>query len=249
MPRFRRTQENWNKLIEAFREKPGNAAYAGRYAGCDYRVAQTAYEKGWSNRKEFTENKSIRAILLEEKMEVRAKIRDMEAEKVSEAQRARELRQKAKEDAVIDKAQEVQAARAAFGNAVRGLAMAGKLGEKIKKVTERCGHLIDKDVDGMDLWEVVNFMKSYAWINDRANALARDALELSRKVGGEPDQVIQMVGGVEHTLKPDALLEAFGGDEKLLSQAIIDVAQGKTHTEPAQLLLDAKAREMDENLH
>jgi hypothetical protein len=42
-----RTRELYDRLLEAFRERPGNPTYAARQAGVSWKTANTAWERGW----------------------------------------------------------------------------------------------------------------------------------------------------------------------------------------------------------
>ena len=41
------TRENYEKMLRAFRDSPGNAAAAARHVGCNWRTTQRVWEHGW----------------------------------------------------------------------------------------------------------------------------------------------------------------------------------------------------------
>lgn len=71
-------QKTYRLLLEAYREKPGNATHAGKVAECDRRMALTGWTDGWPKRFEWA--KPIWAVIQDEALAARAKQREHEEE-------------------------------------------------------------------------------------------------------------------------------------------------------------------------
>lgn len=248
-PRFKRTPENWHKLVEAFREKPGNYTHAGKTAGCDLRCSRRAWNEGWPN-KDFAKV-PIKDILEQEKLFVRAEYAKEEAAEAEHAARVRGAYDLVRDDVIIEKAQEVKVIKAAFGNATRVLAMAGHLGESMVELSKQVSKALANPDEELEFWRAINLMKSYAWLNQQGMNLAQGALGMIRKEAGDPDETIKVISESDvraSSLEEERTLAAFGGDVDELRGAIRDVLDG-TMSERAKRLVTLQMEAVSQQRH
>lgn len=104
------TPELYERMLKAFREEPGNASYAARFAGCERRMTKRAWEKGWP---QHGWAKPIRHVLEEERFTAVAEAARRRRE---EATKVEENRTLAKEEGIGRQRDLVQLARGVRGD-------------------------------------------------------------------------------------------------------------------------------------
>ena len=110
------TEIVYNRLILAYREKPGEHKHAALKSGLNWRTARRGWEIGWAPRIPWAP--CIKTIIETEQTEARAKILIEKAQQtVEEAQRVTTvvpaLQPKAREDALDSRVQETRVVRLA----------------------------------------------------------------------------------------------------------------------------------------
>ena len=240
MPGRKPTLELFQALTDAFREQPGNASYAARIAGCDRRLAKNAWEKGWPHIKHppwaADVNRSIRDRLEDEKVAVRARLADEEAQRARDAAGARDEVERARRDALDQKAKEARAARAALDSGMGLLGIASALASALVPTVQRLGEQLrkkDEANETMSLKEVISTIRKLAYVGQVSTNIIGRAMELDRKRLGEPEAILGVHAETHESDKAVAML----GSEAAVWEAIEDLKAGRI-TERAQKLLE-----------
>lgn len=253
VPRARITKAIYEKLAEAFVEKPGNYNHASAFAGVHYRTAKRAWLEGWA-RPNFP---ALRRVVEEEqelarkflvKAEERAK-RDIEKQKIAaekavakevtavakklamtpaeEKRRAIVEREKVKLDAAEERAREAVAVKSALSQALTVLGSLGNFSKVSIALSKRAAEDLLADIEsGNVTWkEALVFFKEMSLVGRRANQQLRDAMKGIRLHLGEPERILG-VTTTEPTTKVDGQSAVNHLGEDRFRQAVIDLATG-----------------------
>ncbi len=157
------TEIMYQKLLEAFREVPGNYTFAAAKAGVDPRTARRAWNLGWPD----MSRAPIKAVLDAEKIALAEQLRaERQAAFESEQAKAKATRDKAQEDALRTKSEEAQMVRAlrlvsrdSLQMIAAAFAGARPLYERVKKLMEDEGSRAD-----LNIKDAVRLMRDMASI-------------------------------------------------------------------------------------
>lgn len=193
------------RLLEAFRTKPGVGAHAARHAGVTPQTARNAWQKGLRIGGHPEYRRPFKDILEEEQLEARARMASVEEEArtraiEAEAQRRMEAQEKAITDATKTREEEAAMVRLARSasmvllNNITGVAAgAAKLGRKVREALE----LQAQNPDPLTLAEasrVTTILGRLTTALRQSNDAAQRAIEMERLLLGEPTQIL----GVAH---------------------------------------------------
>lgn len=267
MARTRRTREIYQRLIEAFREKPGNASHAARRAKCERRMAKTAWEKGWSGLSLSDGNDDlppIRELVDKDHIRRRAEAKNMtlkEAEatlferynlphEARERIRARKQREDGAAQAETAKSAEERIAQATLGTAGGMLATAQRLRPEMQQLADEMKRLVQEKIKDpkLSLDQGMKLLKQYFVLTGMASGMASEAVNLSRKVAGEPDNIVQMVKGASHSIDKDLARQLFNGDKDRLIGAMRALVNNDM-TEDARKLMELNVSSQNKDHH
>lgn len=204
------TQHLYDRLVEGFREKPGNASHAGRHAGCDYRCAQRAWESGWP-RKPWAI--PIRQYLEQEKEAIRAE----RARAIEERARIdEEQREKQRQDAIDAQTQEALATRASRINAIALSNMISKLLPALIQVSENISKGIKDGTYTFTPQQALKIMGTASYVVRQANEAVRLALEIERVRVGDPNDAFKVE---MEDMGPDEIVTQLMGMQRTLRRA------------------------------
>jgi hypothetical protein len=249
MPRARLSRLQYEKLVEAFREKPGNVNYAHKQAKVHMRTAKKAWEYGWERP---TWARAIKGVFEQEEIGVRSKMRDIDV-KLDEAERAARLRdekEKARLVAVDERLREAQGVKASISTS---LMLLGNLGQFQKASIEMCRHasaslLAEVQAGTLEWREALKILDKLALTAKRITEQFQITMELLRKHVGEPEKIVGFIGEMPTTDVDGAMaINALGGEDKL-RQAIMDVAQGVDSPE-AEALIEFQVESSGKQMH
>ena len=173
-----KSKARWEKIVSAYRLNPGNHWAVQELVGCDHRTAKRAWEKGWP-RYGFS---PIRDTIQEEQHHARA-------------QRALSLDYSlAGKDSIAQRTEEATLAglaRSAAGSLLRSiLKLAGPVEElagDLAKALEQ--QRADFHQDHSDPKALLGLLQRVTSVTREATSAAREAVELERKILGEPSSV------------------------------------------------------------
>lgn len=211
MPRNILDDWAWDRLIEAFRQRPGNASAAARHADVDPRTARRAWAEGihWMKKDKF--RKPIRETLLEEQEQARARLamaEDLKAKTLAEetarleAERKSVVTARAADDRAETRVQESQLARLCRGSTIGLAASLAKMSKGVVDLADRLKETLDAvaqatNPDGsarsLTLSEAkaaVGIVGRYATMCKQANEAARNIVETERVLLGEPTAIL-----------------------------------------------------------
>lgn len=194
------TKELYETLVIAFRESPGNGAYAARRALCDPRMARRL----WDGKpyKDYPWAKSIKALLDAEKLE--AQQRAIEANR--RAMEAAEAdREKARREGEEARNQERQILRVARGDVLQALALAAELVPAMRNVGKSIAKACELQPDGSppDIAPklAMDLLQRHALLVQRAVGAAEAVIQLSRTERGADAPVAANAVKEEMTLE------------------------------------------------
>lgn len=190
------SRNTYEKVLEGFREAPGNVSAASRYAGTDSRTAKRLWESGWPR---FTWARPIREILDEEK----AKSLSIVAERLQREKELHEVdRERARVLGVETKAAEEQlliAARknvaAAFGLAAKLVpAMDGAVGYIrsvfVNPATGQPKSAQEIEALGMTPAVAMSLLRQHAGMLARATGVMETLIQIGRTERNQPSTII-----------------------------------------------------------
>jgi hypothetical protein len=210
------TRELYNKLLAYYRENAPHINYsaAARYAGCNRRTAERAWDKGWP--KKAVPMAPIRQLLYEESRDARVAraVATREVATVDERKAAA-----AHHDGVKTRLQEglmVQATRSVAGKLLKQTVT---LARAVDLLTTDLAAQIVTEYQGTDAFgeqkrtvnQKLEIIDRVQRIASNSAGLAETAMNLERKFMGEPEKVI----GVAGMTPEETLAELFEG-QKLL---------------------------------
>lgn len=184
------TTDFFERLVEAFREAPGNIQRASKYVKCDRRTARRAWNEGWPDRS-FP---PISQVLEEERVATTARLQaDREDEqkqmKLTRTEALASSRDASRQDAVASRAVDTQVVRAARSNAMGLLSVT----QRMLKGAVKFGSRLEQEIGDAKLKpvEMVKLLKEISNIARSSNETAKIAIAMERQLLGEPDRVIR----------------------------------------------------------
>jgi hypothetical protein len=231
----RLTREQYDLLVEAYREKPDNFSNAARHAGCELRTARKGWREGWTNPPWAT--RPIRQILQDEQARVRAQLYEVEKERQETAGKLREERAKAELDAREERSREAQAVRAAMSASMSALAVSGQVSRARLTVAQRAADsIVQAAGQGQLTWQLaVGLLTKLQWLDERAVATLKTSMEILRLHTGEPSEFMKASAYDVAKVDGKQAAEVLGG-ESVLKQAIIDLANDKITPDVERLI-------------
>lgn len=190
MAKARRTQELWGRLVEGFRQAPGNASAAGRFAGVDRKTARNAWENGW---KERPWARPIKDILADERQTAMARAAELERKRHEAALADQEAARKESIEAAKQEALMLRAGRAdvlgILANANNLAPTMRALGDIVRAAVldEHGRPLPNPDISPR---EAMKLIERHASVTSKAIDAAEKLIERGRVERGEPGQII-----------------------------------------------------------
>jgi hypothetical protein len=238
------TQDVWDKLLEAYREDPGNHSNAARHAVVQRRTARRAWELGYPDRPWGL--KPIKDLLASEAELARSRLQlEADKEELEEDQIALELerdREASRQHAIRSKEQEGRLIAAARAGSIMGLSAAieiapslqramQKLGTALAAIAEDQGSLTAKDVANLSF-----VMRRYSSTLRELSQAGQIAMEMERLYLGEPSQIIGVTTDLD-TMPLQELVKMAGYQDDVLKRAydrgliVLDGGLGKDPNE------------------
>lgn len=199
MPAHIISLEQHERLLEAYRDRPGAFGPAARKAGVNERTAKRYWLTGHPDAPDIRA-KPISAIIAEEQELARSRMFDLQ-QKVDalaaelEAKRRQEVSSKAQQDATDTRVQEAQIIRMARGAASGLLVTLTNLSKGAAKVGVRVAKNLDRianDTADMSRGEMVDMVHTVQALTSalrQANEASRQAMEMERMLLGEPTSI------------------------------------------------------------
>ena len=197
------TAEQYEKLVDAYRQRPGSPMACATVAGIDYRTAKKGWEEGWPGVK--GRERPISEIVAEEQAHARARLQDLqqqvdEALAHAETKRRQDEADKARTDVTQARTEEAQMIRMARGAATGLLITLTHVSKGVTKVGGKVAKALETLAEApgpLSPTEMVNLTKLVGNLTTalrQANDAGARAMEMERLLLGEPTQII----GVAH---------------------------------------------------
>lgn len=203
MARILISQEQYDLMVEAFREQPGNASHAGRKAGCTHHTAKRAYERGYPDRgwipiKEIVQKEADAARAARERAYATQTAEAAEVQNdlhLARLKQELEEKEQARQDAIRTRKEEGQVIRAMRGVAGSSLAMLGQINaggiEYAKRMRQALESGKDPDTGAvLTLKQQAEMHRIFARAAKDAAAVAKAAIECERLIMGQPTEII-----------------------------------------------------------
>ncbi len=189
------SQDFYDRLVAAFRQDPGNASAAARYAKCDPRTAKKGWERGWPEVGAWA--KPINERLAEEQQEARSRLAQTHSETFT--------REAARENAITVREQEGHIVAGARSNSFRLMQASEKLLIGIDALASRVSHELQKYTEAIgvdpktnrpiyrhtiDAQKATRLMQSVSSALRQGNESALIAMRMERLHLGEPESIL-----------------------------------------------------------
>ena len=222
------TQDLYDSLITAYRERPNNHSNAARVAGCDRRMARRAWGEGWTSAPWAV---PIRQAIELEQVEARS-VRA--SSRTSEFLAAEAIRDRARQDAIEARGEEGQLVKLARHATLDLMAQTVQTIEAARAVTNRLhDSILEGSVDHMSPAQCLALMDKLAKTAASAVSTGQAVMRMERLHMGEPEAIVSVdMGGVstqdlgaelreiESTLR---LIDGGGSADDTATAAIIEV--------------------------
>lgn len=188
------------KVLEAFRSRPGRTFTVAKLAGIDPRTAKRAWNCGLMTCPDSQYHRPFEQILLEEQQAVRARAAQEEKAAANkfgelEARRRADTHAAALDDVTKQRAQEevlVRNARAAtivlLSNVTTLAAGVSTLGQKVRQSLEERANQA-KDLTVMEARHIVTIIGKLGSTLRQCNEAGQKSMEMSRLLAGEPTSI------------------------------------------------------------
>ena len=205
------TQDLYDKLLAAYRERPAAHLYAARVALCTRPTAKRCWEHGHPN----LGFKAISHLLQVERDEAAARARDLARAQVDEAETVRE---KARAEAIEAQAQERQMLKAARGDVLAALVIAAELVPTMRTIAKAVAQACQPKADGsppdIPAPTAMGLLTRHATLIQKAVGAAEAVIQLSRLDRGA--STVNVATALEDLTLDQALEELEALDETLV---------------------------------
>jgi len=182
------TQEKYDKMVEAYRQAPGNSSRCARASGVDRHTARKAWAEGWPDRL----LRPIKDVYHEEQLAARARLakaREEELSKLAAMQAGTEQldRERARDDSIASIEEETKMVRASRHSAMALQVILQRLLRGSATLAER----VEEELANMTLKtpkELIAILKELSTVTRQANEAARLAQQMEHSLVGKPDQ-------------------------------------------------------------
>jgi hypothetical protein len=177
------TRENYDKLLAAYRESPGNHSHAHRKTGITRPACRLAYDRGWVKRAgEWA--RPIREVIEEEIEAARSKVEALErAEKFGEAERER-----VRQASIAQRVKLGETVQLATANARGLLGITAGLFKNAARLVEKVQEAALDPNLRPDV--ALNLLRHTGKLAKDATVVAREALEMDKLYRGEPTVIV-----------------------------------------------------------
>lgn len=190
------TVEQWDLLLESFREEPGGISKASRAAG----VSRPTARKAWNEGLPYLKREPIKSIVGEEQVAARAGVTDAvkaaaQEQTAEQAERSYREAEKARQDVIRARRQEGEMVRAQRGNLV---ALIGVTGTLLRGSIKQARDLENALASGKDpatgkkltVREKVSIMWQINRIVRQTAEASADVIKMERLLLGEPTEIV-----------------------------------------------------------
>jgi hypothetical protein len=226
--RARISQDDYERLRDAFLEVPGNVAQAARKVGVSEKTAKRAWETGWPRPQWAVPIKPfVESELEKRQLDVRARLATSEVNVLRAKEETRKVvdRELAKIDAIEEQSREAKFVRAAFSAAINSQAIAAVLGQAAVPIVQRATRDLVADVNaGRVSWSrALQIAKDVVALAKEAGTIGLNAQVALRRHLGEPEKIIAQVDG---SGIDGRVIDVLGSEDEVRS-AIYDLAEGR----------------------
>lgn len=174
----------WALLVEAYRDRPGSAAFAAQHANVTRATALAAWERGMVKRG-LPPRPPIQDVLRDE-MEAARAARINEETKLLQQDELRRL--DAKRDALEARKEEMQLAKVSRRNALMVGVAVHRLASLVDKVAGEIQSRVNKNLATIPTEELFRIVRHSVYVARVAGLVTEQTLRIERIVAGEPTE-------------------------------------------------------------
>jgi hypothetical protein len=181
------TDELYNRLLEAYRETPGNYTKAAKAAGCGFKMARSMWLRGGAHQGiAYSWAHPICQVLESEQEEARVAAAEREVEE------RETLREQGRQEAVKARTEEVKSLHFARGNATAALAVVGRLVMGAVKLADAVKDqlIIDATNKNLDVGKTIRVLESIAKIHKQCTDANHRVLQTGHLIAGKPTDIL-----------------------------------------------------------
>lgn len=218
-------QDVWDKLLEAYRDDPGNHSAAARHALVQRKTARRAYELGYPDRPwgkvAIKDLIASEAELAQSRIQLEAEREDLLDDQADlEAERNREAARRA---AINAKEQEIVLVGALRGTTMKALAGAVQAANGMQLAMKKIGEQLETIANGgpishKEMMDISNMSRRYSSTLRELAAAGQMAMEMERLRVGDPTQIIGIETELD-TMPLQDLVRMAGYQDKVLQRA------------------------------
>jgi hypothetical protein len=191
------TQEKYNRLLEAFRTRPGKIMYASRVAGVDRRTARRAWSKGWPTLP------PIEQVLDHEREQALIRAQTLADKAMERVQDEREALQKR---AIAVTSEEIRVVDRARSNAIKLLEAMASVTRSSELLTKRVAEVLEATASEISPATCLKLLEQLARIQKQAIEAGDLVIKMERVRNGSPSELLD-----EQAKDDDASIEESAG--------------------------------------
>ena len=189
-------EKKYNKMLEGFRDTPGNFTRCAARSGINRVTTKKAWERGWPDRG----FRPLKDVIFEEQQAARARLatlREAEIQNLAKQQAGRDqmTRVRAEDDAIQQRMEEVKMVRGARHTAI---ALMASVQQILKGAVKLAGRVEEELAihEPKNPREATRLFREIATTTRQAVEAAKLAQTMERSLAGEPERYI----GVQHDI-------------------------------------------------
>lgn len=223
------TEHLFEKMVNAFRESPGNYAHAIRMTGVGIDLVRRAWNRGWPH---VRNGQSVQDVFRDEEIKARANILAEQAARRASAEKDRE---DAKKQAIESRKVEGQMVALSRAGTVNGLAVVNGLLPQAKKLADMVKRELEVHTTNktdMPPERAISLLGKIIELQVRLNGAAHESMQMERLYLGKPEQMIGIVVEdaeempmEELEVKLKAAQQAFEATKKAVGLKVINGGQ------------------------
>lgn len=196
------TEDQYDKMLQAFREVGENFREVSRMCSVHWATAKRAWSRGWADQKSKPWALPIRDVLKREQIEARAALERERHNLVNDQRIARQQSlQKAIEDSFSDivdsRSKQGKVIRGARDNSIAALIVSQKLLRSAVPLADKIAASLDDE--HLDVFQRMRLLRQLGRFAHDAIEMSQIVDDMERKALGEPDTILEVQHGVHMT--------------------------------------------------
>ena len=208
------SQETWDKLVESYRQYPGDHSRARKHADVAYNTARKAWEGG---KRRDPNRPPIKEMVARENVQLQEQLADLRRDTVAD----RKIKDIQAKDNVLDgKTMEQSILTSARANAKGLLGLSGRLVRKAFRLLAFVDEQLDDPSWKPDAAEAINLIGKIVRLAHTANEAAGVTTRMQKDIDGAPEVLVQVA-----QMSPEMALEAVESADRTRRRLLARMAE------------------------